>query len=86
MFIKEQFKMSKTQTQERLLTAQAVGEKLSLSRRAIFRMRSAGLICASLKVGQGAVRWRESDIEKWIEWGCCGAAEFRARLEAENAK
>lgn len=77
--------MSNERTQERLLTAQTVGEKLSLSKRAIFRMRSAGLIVAPLKVGQGAVRWRESEIEKWIEWGCCNAAEFRARLEAEDA-
>lgn len=77
--------MNNERTKERLLTAQAVGEKLSLSKRAIFRMRSASLIVAPLKVGQGAVRWRESDVEKWIKWGCCSAAEFRARLEAENA-
>lgn len=77
--------MSNERTQERLLTAKAVGERLSLSKRAVFRMRSAGRIVAPLKVGQGAVRWRESDVEKWIQWGCCSAAEFRARREAENA-
>jgi predicted DNA-binding transcriptional regulator AlpA len=73
------------QKTETLLTAQTVAEKLSLSKRAVFRMRSAGLICAPLKCGQGAIRWRQSDIEKWIQWGCCDAAEFRAREEAENA-
>ena len=73
-------------TNEKLLTAQAVGEKLSLSKRAVFRMRSAGLICAPLKVGQGAIRWRESDIEKWISWNCPNQKEFLARLETENAK
>ena len=73
-------------TTENLLTAQAVGAKLSLSKRAVFRMRSAGLICAPLKCGQGAIRWRESDIEKWISMGCCSKSEFEARKEAKNAK
>lgn len=74
------------ETTEKLLTAQAVGAKLSLSKRAVFRMRSAGLICAPLKVGQGAVRWRQSDVERWISMGCCSKSEFEARRETENAK
>ena len=76
--------MSNSVTTERLLTAQAVAERLSLSKRAVFRMRSAGLICASLKVGQGAVRWRQSDIEKWISMGCPSKTEFEARKEVEE--
>lgn len=74
------------QNTEKLLTARAVGAKLSLSKRAVFRMRSAGLICAPLKCGQGAIRWRLSDIEKWISMGCCSKSEFEARREVENAK
>lgn len=77
---------TKSQTGETLLTAQSVGAKLSLSKRAVFRMRSAGLICVPLKCGQGAIRWRLSDIEKWISMGCCSKSEFEARREAENAK
>ena len=68
-------------TEKRLLTAAAVAERLSLSKRAVFRMRSAGLICAPLKCGQGAIRWRLSDIEKWISMGCCSQKEFEARQE-----
>lgn len=75
--------MNNMKTTEKLLTAQAVGEKLSLSKRAIFRMRSAGLIVAPLKVGQGAIRWRESDIDKWIAMGCPDKKEFEARKGAE---
>lgn len=67
---------------EKLLTAKAVGEMLSLSKRQIFRMKSAGLICPSVKVGRGAVRWRQSDIEKWIQWGCPSRQEFEARMES----
>ena len=69
-------------TTEKLLTAQAVGAKLSLSKRAVFRMRSAGLIVAPLKCGQGAIRWRQSDIEKWIELGCPSKADFETMQRA----
>ncbi len=71
------------QKTEKLLTAQAVGEKLSLSKRAVFRMRSAGLICSPVKVGAGAIRWRQSDIEQWIALGCPSKSEFEARRESE---
>ena len=76
--------MSSDLTPEKLLTAQAVGTKLSLSKRAVFRMRSAGLICAPVKVGRGAIRWRQSDIEQWILMGCCGQKEFQARKESQE--
>lgn len=61
---------------EKLLTAQDVAEKLSLSKRAVFRMKAAGLICPSVTVGRGAVRWRQSDIERWIAMGCCSRRDF----------
>ncbi|MHC4477709.1 MAG: helix-turn-helix transcriptional regulator [Planctomycetota bacterium] len=65
-----------------LLTAQAVADRLSLSKRAVFRMRSAGLICAPLTVGRGAVRWRLTDIERWIAWGCPTKKDFEAMRQA----
>jgi len=54
-----------TQT-EILLTAKAVGVMLSLSKRQIFRLNSSKKIPAPIRIG-GAVRWRESDIEQFIE-------------------
>ena len=75
----ETFVMDKTGNKNQLLTAQVIGEMLSLSKRAVFRMKSAGLICPSIKVGQGAIRWLTSDIEQWIKWGCCSMQEFEAR-------
>ena len=74
--------MTGNQLAEKLLDAQAISEKLSLSKRAIFRMRSAGLICSPIKVGAGAIRWRLSDIEQWISWGCPCKSEFEARKKA----
>ena len=67
---------------EKLLTTQAVAEKLSLSKRAVFRMRSSGLICAPVKVGAGAIRWRQSDIELWISMNCPSMKVFEARKES----
>ena len=75
---------NKNATTEKLLTAKAVGEMLSLSKRQIFRMRSSGLICPPVKVGLGAIRWRQSDVEAWINMGCCSAKEFIARKGANN--
>ena len=74
--------MAEKNSTERLLTAKAVGEKLSLSKRQIFRMKSAGLICAPVKVGQGAIRWRQSDIDRWIELGCPDRKSFEAMQQA----
>ena len=71
-------------TAERLLTAKAVGDILSLSKRQVFRMRSAGLICPPVKVGAGALRFRQSDILLWISLGCCSQKEFVARKQAEQ--
>jgi predicted DNA-binding transcriptional regulator AlpA len=71
-------------TNEKLLTAQAVAEKLSLSKRAVFRMRSSGFICAPVKVGTGAIRWRQSDIELWIAMNCPSMKEFDARKAVEK--
>lgn len=72
------------QMPEKLLTAQAVGEMLSLSKRQIFRMRSAGLICSPVKVGTGAIRWRSSDIEQWISMGCPDRKTFETMQEVEE--
>jgi len=78
--------MSDTQTNQtcQMLSAQAVAKKLSLSKRAVFRMRSAGLICSPVKVGAGAIRWRQSDIERWIALGCPSKSEFEARRDVEK--
>ena len=74
------------QKTEKLLTAQTVAEKLSLSKRAVFRMKSAGLICPCIKVGQGAIRWRQSDIDEWIALGCPSKSEFEAMQQARGEK
>lgn len=55
-------------TKEKLLTAKAVGEMLSLSKRQIFRLNSCGKIPAPIRIG-GSVRWVTSTITAWLEAG-----------------
>lgn len=66
-----------------LLTAKAVGEVLSLSKRQIFRLNSAGKIPAPVRIG-GSVRWRQGDVERWIAWDCPDKKTFEATKQAEG--
>lgn len=60
-----------------LLTAQAVGQVLSLSKRQIFRLNSYGKIPAPVKIN-GSVRWKLSDIERWISLDCPDRKSFES--------
>jgi len=51
-----------------LLTAKAVGEILSLSKRQIFRLNSCGKIPAPIRIG-GAVRWSAQECTEWLAAG-----------------
>ncbi len=53
---------------DRLLTAAALGEMLSLSKRQIFRLNSCGKIPAPLRIG-GAVRWSAQECAEWLAAG-----------------
>lgn len=46
-----------------------MGEQMSLSKRQVFRLNSAGKIPASIKIG-GSVRWNAEEIRRWITAGC----------------
>jgi excisionase family DNA binding protein len=53
----------------KLLTRDDLCERLRLSKRTISRMLSAGKLPPPVQIGR-CVRWRERDIERWIEDGC----------------
>jgi predicted DNA-binding transcriptional regulator AlpA len=63
--------------QHTLLTAKAVGQWLSLSKRQVFRLKGSGRLPAAVRIG-GAVRWREADIQRWISLGCPDRKQFEA--------
>ena len=49
-----------------LLSAEALADRLGFSARTIWRLRSAGKLPPSLKIG-GSIRWRSREIDAWIE-------------------
>jgi predicted DNA-binding transcriptional regulator AlpA len=72
-----------TESNEQLLTAKDIARRLSLSKRQIFRLNNCAKIPAPLRIS-GSVRWRLSDIAKWIELGCPSRKDFEARRETQR--
>ena len=68
---------------ETLLTAKAVGEMLSLSKRQIFRLKSSGKIPAPVRIG-GSVRWVGSEISAWIQAGTPDRERWQMIKEARK--
>ncbi len=52
-----------------LLTIEQVAELTQVSARTLRRLHERGKVPPAVRVGR-ALRWRESDIRKWIERGC----------------
>jgi len=77
--------MADKESAEKLLTAKAVGEMLSLSKRQIFRLNSCGKIPVPLRIG-GSVRWASSTIQSWINMGCPDRQTFEAMQQAGGEK
>ena len=65
-----------------LLTAKAVGEMLSLSKRQIFRLNSCGKIPAPIRIG-GSVRWAARTIAEWLRLGAPDRRTFEAMQEVK---
>ncbi len=76
--------MSNVVVTERLLTAKALGQMLSLSKRQIFRLNSSGRIPAPIRIG-GSIRWDlERDIKPWLAAGAPTRAEWEVLKKAEE--
>ena len=53
--------------QDRLLRRREVERITSMSRSSIYRLMRSGSFLLPLRVGDTAVRWKESDIADWIK-------------------
>jgi len=53
-----------------LLTVKQVATRINCSQRTVYRLADSGDMPRPLKIGGWLVRWRASDIDKWIEAGC----------------
>ena len=54
---------------------------LGCSRWKFWLLRKLGRIGPKPMKVNGTLKWELSSILRWIEWGCCNMAEFRAREE-----
>ena len=52
---------------DRLLRRKEVEERIGFKHSAIYRWINAGSFPRPVQVGGRAVRWRESDIDAWLE-------------------
>ena len=67
-----------------LLNVQQVAEVLNASVRSVWRMHDSAGMPKAVRPGGTMVRWRKSDITKWIEWDCCDRKTFEDRLDMEH--
>jgi len=66
-----------TNQHTQLLTAKALATMLSTSVRSIWRYRSSGRLPKTVQIA-GAIRWKQSDIDRWIAMGCPPQKDFEA--------
>jgi prophage regulatory protein len=52
---------------DRLLSVREVAAAVGITRSTIYARIAAGTFPAPRRVGPGTVRWRESDIQAWID-------------------
>ena len=67
-----------------LLTAKALGQMLSLSKRQIFRLNSCGKIPKPIRIG-GAVRWSAQECADWLAAGAPDRRAWEAMKEVRHA-
>lgn len=83
IFNERKIQMANETKTEKLLTAKAVGEMLSLSKRQIFRLNSCGKLPAPIRIG-GSVRWAESTIAAWLKAGAPERKTFESMKEVQD--
>jgi len=59
---------------ERLLTIVEVSHLLAVSARTIWRMRDSGELPPPVRVSRNLLRWRATDIRRFMDCGCDMAA------------
>lgn len=60
-----------------LLSAEQLAGLLQVSKRTVWRLRSAGKLPRPVQLG-GSLRWRSAEIHRWIDAGCPPLKEWEA--------
>lgn len=66
-----------------LLDQQNAWEFVGLSRATWFRLRSAGKIPEPVRIAGSSLRWRRSDLEKWVAGLPTGTGRRRTRSQTK---
>ena len=72
--------MQQNSSNETLFTSGDAAGFCKISKRCWLAHSAKGLIPAPVRIG-GSVRWRKSDLDAWVKWGCPDRDEFEARME-----
>lgn len=62
-----------------LLDARAAAAFVGIADRTFSRWLAGGALPDAVEVG-GRRRWRRTDLERWVAWGCPPARKFRAMV------
>lgn len=61
-------------TTESWLTAEEIAARLKISRAAVYRLK-----IPRYRIGKGSIRYREAEVDKWIEGQRDGVVTFQLR-------
>lgn len=70
---------------DKLLTVQEVAARLGVSSRQVWKLAASDRLPAPVRLAR-SVRWRESDIQRFIELGCPSREQFEAARAAGAAQ
>lgn len=59
-----------------LIEVKEFARLIDVSTATLWRMRSAGKLPPEVKLSAGCVRWRRSDVERWVSLGCPSRQQF----------
>lgn len=68
-----------------LLTADELASLLRLSKRTLWRLRSAGKIPPPVRLG-ACVRWRVVDIDAWLAAGCPARVDIDGQRHSRKSR
>lgn len=71
---------------ESLLTAREVAKLAKVSERTVWQWLRDARIPAAVRCGSRCVRWRASDVDRWMRTGCPDRAAFDAARPAEGGR
>lgn len=68
-----------------MLTARELAGRLKISQRQVWKLASSGRLPEAVRIGR-SVRWRESDIARWVQLACPNREQFESAYAASTER